>query len=292
MSLSATTTLSSLPRDETDRAGRPSISRALPVIAATTGWARPRGHRADLSAVRRHTVVGPAGVPISLLARSGHAPVARLVLVHGTPGSASGWGGWLADPFPGFHTVAVDRPGHGASGPARAVTGLVEQADLIAGAVLPDDDCANVVAGHSLGGAVAACIAARHGERVQALVLVAAALDPALERVHPLQRLARRGPLRAMLPRSLRHANDELLALQAELVALAPHLARIRCPVFVVHGTHDRLVPVANVAYLQRRLVGAPALEIDLLRGQDHFLPWNARAQLRRVFAAAGAAAC
>ena len=223
MSYSATTTLSSPPRDETDRPGRPSspsIVRAIGVIAATTGWSRPRGHRTDLSAVRRHTVVGPAGVPISLLSRSGHAPVGRLVLVHGTPGSASGWGEWLADPVPGFHTVAVDRPGHGASGPARAVTGLVEQADLIAGAVLPDDGCANVVVGHSLGGAVAACIAARHGERVQALVLVAAALDPALERVHPLQRLARRGPLRALLPRSLRHANDELLALQAELVAL------------------------------------------------------------------------
>lgn len=288
MNLSATTTVPPLRRGDT----APSISRALAVIATTMGWPLARGRGADLSGIRRHAVVGPAGVPISLLTRSGNAPVGRLVLVHGTPGSADGWGPWLSDPVPGFRVVAVDRPGHGASGPSRAVTSLAEQADLIAGATLPDDGSATVVVGHSLGGAVAACIAARHAERVHALVLVAAALDPELERVHPLQRLARRGPLRAVLPRTLRHANDELLALRGELDALAPDLARIRCPVFVVHGTHDRLVPVANVDYLQRKLVGAPILEVELLRGQDHFLPWKAVAQLRRIVAAAGAAAC
>lgn len=292
MSHSATSTVSPPLSGEAAASTPSSLADAVDVIATTLGWRRPRGHGADLSAVRRRTVVGPTGVAVRTLVRSGTAPVGRLVLLHGTPGSAEGWGAWLEDPVPGFHVIAVDRPGHGASGPAHAVTSLVEQADLLGHTVLPDDGCANVLVGHSLGGAVAACLAARHGERVHALVLVAAALDPALERVHPLQRLARRGPLRALLPRSLRHANDELLALKAELVALAPHLARIRCPVFVVHGTHDRLVPVANVDYLQRKLVGAPMLEVERLRGQDHFLPWKATAQLRKVVAAAGAAAC
>lgn len=292
MSHSTTSTVTPPLSGQTEPSNQPALAPALGVVATTLGWRRPRGHGADLSAVRRCTVVAPGGVPIHTLVRSGTAAIGRLVLLHGTPGSAIGWGAWLEDPVPGFHVVAVDRPGHGSSGPARAVTSLVEQADLIGGSVLPDDGCANVLVGHSLGGAVAACIAARHGERVHALVLLAAAVDPALERAHPLQRLVRRGPLRALLPRSLRHANDELLALKSELDALAPHLARIRCPVFVVHGTHDRLVPVANVDYLQRKLVGAAVLQIERLRGQDHFLPWKATASLRRVVAAAGAAAC
>lgn len=284
-------------------AARPSLRSALAVAATTLGWLRPRGQGADLSAVQRHQFEGPGGISLSYLARApGRAaggcaqpvaqPVARLVLVHGTPGSAAGWGEWLADPLPGFEVLAPDRPGFGASGPAHALTSLAAQADLLAAALLLEDGTPNVVVGHSLGGAVAACTAVRHGRRVHALVLLAAALDPDLERTHLLQRLARRGPLRALLPRAILHANDELLALKAELTALAPQLPGIRCPVFIVHGTHDTLVPVANVRYLQQRLAGAPQVVSELLGGHDHFLPWNAMPPLRRIIAAAGAAAC
>ena len=45
------------------------------------------------------------------------------------------------------------------------------------------------------------------------------ALELALERIHPLQRLGAWTPVRALLPRAARNANAELLVLQDELQA-------------------------------------------------------------------------
>jgi pimeloyl-ACP methyl ester carboxylesterase len=221
--------------------------------------------------------------------RVGDPGAPRLLLVHGTPGSAAGWAGYLHAPPSGVEVVALDRPGFGASGPEAAVTSLAAQADAVA-ALLPDDRRAALLLGHSLGGAVAVRVAADQPERVRALILVAAALDPALERIHPLQRLGHWPPLRALLPRAIRNANAELLALAGELIGLAPALARVRCPVFIVHGMADDLVPVANVDYLRSRLRRASRVHTELLAARDHFLPWTAEAEVRRTIAAALAA--
>ncbi|MCB9749569.1 MAG: hypothetical protein H6713_06125 [Myxococcales bacterium] len=123
--------------------------------------------------------------------------------------------------------------------------------------------------------------------RVAALVLLAGALDPALERVHPAQRLAAWGPLARRLPRPVRNANAELLALQGELADMRPALDRLTTPTFVVHGTRDRLVPFANVEYLERRLRRARTLEVFELEGRNHFLPWHSKPVIDRVVARA-----
>lgn len=273
---------------------RHSLTSALAVAANALGLRRFGGHRAAPSTVQRRVVMtadahGMPAQPLSVLTGTAPCAVARLVLLHGTPGSAAGWGSLLAAPPPGFEVLAPDRPGFGSSGPAHAVTSLEAQAAATA-ALLADDDRPTVLLGHSLGGAVAAQLAATRGERVHALVLLAAALDPDLERVHPLQRLGHWPAVRQCLPRAIRNANAELLALRSELSALAPRLAQIRCPVFIVHGTHDDLVPVANVRFAQRQF--GTAARVLLLPGRNHFLPWNAEAELRRVIAAAGASAC
>lgn len=227
------------------------------------------------------------GQALSVLV-AGDPGAARLILVHGAPGSALGWLGYLRDPPPGFEVWALDRPGFGDSGEAAPVTSLTEQAEAVA-ALLPADGRRVTLVGHSLGGAVAAWVAAEQRDRVAALVLLAAALDPAAERVHPLQRIGAWPGVRSLLPRSLRHANAELLALKGELIALAPLLAQIRCPVFIVHGTDDDLVPPGNVAYARRRLRRAARVNVEWLEGRNHFLPWNAEDELRRVIAAARA---
>jgi pimeloyl-ACP methyl ester carboxylesterase len=51
----------------------------------------------------------------------------------------------------------------------------------------------------------------------------------------------------------------------------------------VLHGTHDPLVPVANVAFMQTQLRGARELRTVLLEGANHFLPWNAVATVREA---------
>jgi pimeloyl-ACP methyl ester carboxylesterase len=196
------------------------------------------------------------------------------VLVHGTPGSASGWADYLVSPLPGVEVLALDRPGFGNSDPAGALPSLNDQAAAVA-ALLPNDGRRVVLLGHSLGGPIVARVALQHPKQVHAVVMLAASLDPAQERIHPMQHVGDWPLVRSLLPRALRNANLELMALKPELEALALQLPQLSMPVVIVHGTKDDLVPVANVAFMQSRLTGAACVKTVLLEGHNHFLPWN-----------------
>ena len=219
----------------------------------------------------------------------------RLILVHGTPGSAVGWADYLLQPPAGLEVLALDRPGFGDSGPDDAVTSLAGQAAAVM-ALLPADGRPVVLLGHSLGGPIVARLAtdldAVQPGRITALVLLAASLDPALETIHPMQHVGAWAPLRRLLPRALRNANHELMALKPELEDLAARLPLIRTKVVIVHGTGDELVPVANVAFMQARLSGARCLKTMLLDGRNHFLPWNSEEAVRAAIRMALESAC
>jgi pimeloyl-ACP methyl ester carboxylesterase len=223
--------------------------------------------------------------------RAGGTAGARLILVHGTPGSASSWADYLLNPPPGVEVLALDRPGFGHSGPPGAMPTLADQAAAVL-ALMPEDGRPVVLLGHSLGAPVVARVAADHPQRVSALVLLAGSLDPALEVIHPLQRLGAWPPVRGLLPRSIRNANHELMALKPELEALALLLPRISAPVVIVHGTLDDLVPVANVPFMRARLTGARCVRTVLLEGRNHFLPWNSEDAVRDAIRLALDGAC
>jgi pimeloyl-ACP methyl ester carboxylesterase len=264
------------PRRRALARSRGRLWSALGVALAAVGCAPP-GPEAPVAAVeglRQHLVLGsPRPIDLSYL-RAGDPTGPRLILVHGTPGSATGWADYLTSPPQGMDVIALDRPGFGASGPDGAVTSLAEQAAAVL-ALMPDDGRPVVLLGHSLGGPVVARVAADHPGRVTALVLLAASLDPAQENIHPMQRVGAWSPVRGLLPRTLRNANAELMALKPELDTLAALLPRITARVVIVHGTQDDLVPVANVAFMQARLTGARCVSTRLLEGRNHFLPWN-----------------
>lgn len=259
---------------------------ALAVVLTTLGCAPP-GPRLPVErtdALRRVIHVGPPlDADISYLI-AGNPAGTRVVLVHGTPGSADSWADYLLAPPAGLELVALDRPGFGRSGPEGAVTGLAAQAAAVT-ALLATDGRRTVLLGHSMGGPIVAQVAAEHPDRVAGLVLLAGSLDPRLEKIHPLQPLGTWWPMRTMLPRALRNANAELMALQPELVMLAAMLDRITAPVVIVHGTADTLVPVANVPFMQAHLVAARCSSTMLLEGANHFLPWNSEAVVRSAIA-------
>ena len=141
--------------------------------------------------------------------------------------------------------------------------------------LLPEDGRDVVLLGHSLGGAVVCWLAATQPHRVKAIILLASAVDPALEVVHPMQRLAARWPVSGLLPCAIRNSNLELLTLRHELTSLGSMLPAIKAAVLIVHGTSDDLVPVANVGFMKRSFNGAASIETKLLEGHNHFLPWN-----------------
>jgi pimeloyl-ACP methyl ester carboxylesterase len=167
---------------------RGPLVSALSVVLATVGCAPPgpASGEAAVEALRhRITVDERLGGHLSYL-RAGDERAPRLILVHGTPGSASGWADYLTDPPPGVEVVALDRPGFGESGPDHAVTPLADQAAAVV-ALFPSDGRPVLLLGHSLGGPIVARVAADHPERVAAVVLLAASLDPAQEAIHPMQ---------------------------------------------------------------------------------------------------------
>lgn len=255
---------------------------AIGVALAAAGCAPP-GPVAPESAtvsLRAELMVGaPLFASVSYL-HAGNIDGPRVMMVHGTPGSAAAWSDYLLSPPPGTEVVALDRPGFGRSDPEGAMTSLASQAAAVL-ALMPNDGRPVLLCGHSLGGAVAARVAADHPERVSALVLLAASLDPAMESIHPMQVVGAWAPVRMLLPRSLRNANAELMAFKPELESLAAALPRITAKVVIVHGTQDDLVPVANVSFMQSHLTGARCVKTVLLEGRNHFLPWNSEAAVR-----------
>jgi pimeloyl-ACP methyl ester carboxylesterase len=107
-----------------------------------------------------------------------------LVLVHGAGTSAAIWRRTMALLADDRRVVAPDLPGYGGSPAAGPGFALDEVTDRLAAGL----DDAGVPAsydlvGHSMGGAIAILLAARHPERVRRLVLVAPAGLAALPRV-------------------------------------------------------------------------------------------------------------
>lgn len=262
---------------------------ALTVILSACGCsnAGPRVPRTNLEHLRRNTHASELlEITLSYLqsAQETQDKAIPVVYVHGTPGSAQAWANYVERPVDHTYSIALDRPGFGQSAPTRAFISLREQAAAVL-AVMPKDDQPVVLVGHSLGGPVVAQVAAEHSSRVKALVLVAASLDPAQEKIHPLQPLGTMWPFRLLLSDQLRNSNDELLNLKAELLQLEPRLKNISAPTMIIHGTRDDLVPFENLAYIQAQLTQARCVKTIVLENKNHFLPWNSEPAVREAIA-------
>jgi pimeloyl-ACP methyl ester carboxylesterase len=223
-----------------------------------------------------------------MLALERHGDGPALVLVHGLGATRAIWRHVLGL-LPGT-VVALDVPGFGASPAAGPGFVLEEVADAIA-AELPE---AFDLVGHSLGGAVALTLAARHPERVRRLVLVApAGLRPypavvggvagalsesvnALRRAGaPLADLAwgrrvllgvgTRDPA-ALAPSEVRMlvgASRGATRVRAALATVAatdlrPALRSLPLPVGAVWGSHDRVIPRGSLDALRSCRPEAP----------------------------------
>ena len=259
---------------------------AVTVMLAATGCSiqGPNIPKTNLEHLRQFKMTGePLNRQVSYL-QSVQTQGVPIIYVHGTPGSAQAWVNYVEQPVKNSYSIALDRPGFGQSTPELAVTSLHDQAAAVL-ALMPTDGQKVILVGHSLGGPVVAQVAAEHPERVKALVLLAASLDPDLEDIHPLQPLGKYWPVRAMLPDKLRNSNDELMDLKSHLLKLEPMLKDITAPVVIVHGTKDELVPFENVAFMQAKLSQVQCQKTIVLENQNHFLPWNSETVVREAIA-------
>ncbi|MFN0186800.1 MAG: alpha/beta fold hydrolase [Aquabacterium sp.] len=122
----------------------------------------PQGRFIDVPGARLHVVEKGAGPP--------------LLLIHGLMGNLCNYTYGVVDRLSGrYRVIAVDRPGSGYSVRHDGTAAdLPTQADAMAALIdALKLDRSPVIVGHSLGGALALCLAQRHPGKVAALALLA-----------------------------------------------------------------------------------------------------------------------
>jgi pimeloyl-ACP methyl ester carboxylesterase len=262
------------------------VRRALILLLVLMIGGRPSLEaRAKAEAIARiprasYRVPGPGEVTMSFL-HAGTAGGRLVIFVHGSPGSAEAWSDYLLQVPAGFEYVAVDRLGFGRSAPGVAEPSLVRQAGAIAPLLRRAPH--PILVGHSLGGPIVAELAADYPEEVGGVIILAGALDPAMEKIKWYNRVADWPVVRTILPRELTTSNRELRPLKGELERLAPKLDRITAPIIIVHGERDQLVPVENVRYMRPRFAAARSVRTVLLPRENHFLPWTQKPLIDRL---------
>lgn len=200
-----------------------------------------------------------------------------VVFVHGAPGAWDAFSEFLRNTrlTNRARLISVDRPGYGRSDLGKPERSLAEQARILSH-VLPhrSERKRTVLVGHSFGGAVVARMALDYSDQVDALVMVAASVDPELELTKWYQIPAHWKLFSWMVPRDLYATNEEILPLKGELTKLRSRWQDLRQPMVVIQGGRDPLVPKENADFLERMAVSS---EVYMRRFPElsHFIPWS-----------------
>jgi 3-oxoadipate enol-lactonase len=221
---------------------------------------------------------------------SGGGPT-TLVLIHEMGGTLDSWTQGLGALNNSRQVLRYDTRGAGMSEKIGSTVTWDAMADDLRGLL----DALNIgkvaVAGIAVGAGIAVHFAARHPDRVAALVLHALAAGVAAERKQQtMERAAavEAGGMRGVVETSLansypavvRHnqavfrqfrarwlGNDphSFAAISRMLAAedITPELAKIACPTLVTAGTHDQLRPPSAIEPLSKQIRGAEFLELN-----------------------------
>jgi pimeloyl-ACP methyl ester carboxylesterase len=201
-----------------------------------------------------------------------------VLFVHGSPGSLSAFIDFLADTTLTSQALVIttDRPGFGYSNFGMAEPSLERQASTLKPILEKyKNNKPIILVGHSLGGSVIARMAIDYPDLINGLIFVAASIDPELEPNETWFRAPLATPfLSWLLPRSFRASNEEIYQLKPQLEEMLPYWKNIKCPVIVIQGEKDSLVPAGNADFAKKMLVNSD-VKIVLKADMNHFIPWT-----------------
>jgi pimeloyl-ACP methyl ester carboxylesterase len=205
-------------------------------------------------------------------------PIAPAVLLHGITGSGLDWRPVAAELAAGRRVIALDARGHGESDWSTQAEYAPDQhfADLvIALAALGIDRC--LLAGFSMGGAVAVICAAARPDLVERLVIVdaypAPELSPGSRRLAELLAAAyTRGERlpNGFDPAIARRLRDDLATGEARRLDLWPLWETLQAPTLVVRGALSDVLTEDAAAEMLRR---QPRARLLTLPGVGHQIP-------------------
>ncbi|SHL85929.1 alpha/beta fold hydrolase [Phytopseudomonas punonensis] len=222
-----------------------------------------------------------------------------VLLVHGFGADKSTWLWFARELTERYHVIAVDLPGFGASGRPHGSYDVGTQAERLAAFV----DALGIrrmhLAGHSMGGHIAALYAARYPEQITSLALIANAGVDAPRRSPFFQRLEQHGdnPLLVdsepqfdelldwlfvappQLPERLHqylaqravadsaHQREIFEHLQQRYLPLEPELPRITTPTLLLWGDQDRILDVSSIETMKPLLKD---VSVVIIKGCGH----------------------
>ena len=214
-------------------------------------------------ALRHAAVDGCRWCYVERAATSPQAPT--LVLVHGYTGGKENWYRVCARLGRRYRLVVPDLPGWGDSQRrAGADYGFAAQADNVAAFLRHLGGAPVVLVGHSMGGGIAALVAARHPDRVAKLALVDAAGVEFAENAFGLEVLAGGNPF----------AVEDASSLERYFGVIF-HDATARPPL-PWPGSW------AYVAWRRREAAFEQAVLDRIGRGDERFLPWQEAERIRQ----------
>ena len=232
----------------------------------------------------RTATLNAYGQPIHF-ATTGQDSLPTLIFIHGSPGSWDAFSEYMKDSqlLKKFRMVSVDRPGFGYSN-----FGEAQHLDVQAKWISPlftllANHKPMFLAGHSLGGPLVIKLGADNPEIFSALVVISGSIDPGEEDPEKWRPWLFNTSLNYLVPGAMRPANEELWYLKKDLVLLEKDFSKIKCPVYFIHGSMDTWVPPENITYGKKRLINAPRVEITMIPGANHFIPWTKFTEIRSV---------
>lgn len=214
-----------------------------------------------------------------------------------------GWGRHGADfknSLMGISAFAPDLPGFGASPPPADVIGAEGYADILS-EMLPEFDRPPVLIGHSFGGRIAVCLAARYPDEIGPVILTGAPIVRSGVGRRPrisykiVRSLNRIGIISDRRMESLRRQSgsddyrsatgvmrDILVKVVNE--SYEPQLRDMQSPVVLLWGELDDEVPV-SVAEMAAGVIDQADGDVDLrvIEGVGHHVPIEAPKELRKA---------
>ncbi|MFK7908908.1 MAG: alpha/beta fold hydrolase [Chitinophagales bacterium] len=208
-----------------------------------------------------------------------------VLMAHGSPGSLDAYMDYLTDKTLSENAllIAVDRTGFGYSDFGNAERSLQSQALQLKPILEKYADRNIILVGHSYGGPLIARMAMDYGEWVDALVMVAPSISPELEPQEWWRKPLDWWGIRSLIPPAFRVCNQEILPLKKELEKMLPLWRDIQCPVTVLQGMEDTLVPKGNADFAKQMLVNSSKVDIQMMEGDGHFILWSKMDVVKKV---------
>lgn len=211
-----------------------------------------------------------------------------VILLHGLAGSSKWWSNNVQALARQFQVYVLDITGFGRrrgsqrfmlETASRYLAGWMDQVDI---------ERAHLI-GHSMGGFIAADLAAEHPERVDRLVLVDAALFPTgfgvTRSLRGLWRGARKLPPKfvpILTADLLRSGPVTVLKTGHEVLTtdIRSQLNRITSPTLVIWGEHDTVVPLEIGQYLNQQI---PDSDFHVISSAGHNPMWDRPEDFNRL---------